>query len=84
MHSGRHSWDAELFFEDSAILLKNRLLDEFKVTNVKITELSKNNYTFTNYVKLDKPFVWIKELWHPTIGYNKSIKNNNRKGWYRR
>lgn len=58
---------AELFFEDSAILLKNRLLDEFKVTNVKITELSKNNYRvylgpFNNLESLKKKFNDISNL----------------------
>jgi len=35
---------ADLFFEDSAIMLKNRLIEEFKLNNINIKKMSKNNY----------------------------------------
>tara|TARA_Y100000590_G_C15534868_1_gene944613 strand:+ start:251 stop:1003 length:753 start_codon:yes stop_codon:yes gene_type:complete len=35
---------ADLYFEDSAIMLKNRLFNEFKISKVKIKKISKNNY----------------------------------------
>jgi len=35
---------ADLYFEDSAITLKSRLLDEFNITKVKIKKISKNTY----------------------------------------
>ena len=35
---------ADLFFEDSAIMLKNRLIEEFKIKNVNIKKISKNSY----------------------------------------
>tara|TARA_B100000579_G_C22793176_1_gene835664 strand:- start:630 stop:1403 length:774 start_codon:yes stop_codon:yes gene_type:complete len=35
---------ADLFFEDSAIMLKNRLLEEFKIKDINIKKMSKNNY----------------------------------------
>ena len=35
---------AELYFEDSAKMLKNRLIDEYNVKNIKIEKISKNNY----------------------------------------
>jgi len=35
---------ADLFFEDSAIMLKNRLITEFKISNINIKKISKNNY----------------------------------------
>lgn len=35
---------ADLYFEDSAITLKSRLLDEFDITKVKIKKISKNTY----------------------------------------
>ena len=35
---------ADLYFEDSAKILKNRLLIEYNITNVKIKKMSKNRY----------------------------------------
>ena len=35
---------ADLYFEDSAKILKNRLLIEYDITNVKIKKMSKNSY----------------------------------------
>ena len=35
---------ADLYFEDSAVILKNRLLNEYNISNVKIKKMSKNSY----------------------------------------
>ena len=35
---------ADLYFEDSAKILKNRLLNEYNISNVKIKKMSKNSY----------------------------------------
>ena len=35
---------ADLYFEESAFILKNRLIDEFKLKNVKINKISKNSF----------------------------------------
>ena len=35
---------ADFYFEDSAEMLKNRLLNEYNITNVKIKKMSKNSY----------------------------------------
>ena len=35
---------ADLYFLDSAKILKNRLLNEYNINNVKILKISKNNY----------------------------------------
>ena len=35
---------ADLYFEESAITLKNRLIDKFKLKNVKVKKLSKNSF----------------------------------------
>tara|TARA_B100001250_G_scaffold405652_1_gene423483 strand:- start:2629 stop:3387 length:759 start_codon:yes stop_codon:yes gene_type:complete len=35
---------ADLYFEDSAIMLKDRLLDEYKINNVSIKKLSNNSF----------------------------------------
>ena len=35
---------ADLFFEDSAILLKQRLINEFNIKNIKIEKMSKNSF----------------------------------------
>jgi len=35
---------ADLYFEDSAKILKNRLQNEYNITNVKIKKMSKNSY----------------------------------------
>ena len=41
-----------------------------------LNNLSENNFTYTEYIKYKKPIIWIKDLWHPTIGYDKSIPNS--------
>ena len=58
---------ADLFFEDSAVMLKNRLLDEFNINNVKIKKLSKNNYRvykgpFNSLESIKKEFIDINKL----------------------
>ena len=58
---------ADLFFEDSAVMLKNRLLDEFNINNVKIKKLSKNNYRvykgpFNSLESIKKEFIDINNL----------------------
>ena len=58
---------ADLFFEDSAVMLKNRLLDEFNINNVKIKKLSKNNYRvykgpFNSLESIKKEFIDIDNL----------------------
>jgi len=58
---------ADLFFEDSAVMLKNRLLDEFYINNVKIKKLSKNNYRvykgpFNNLESIKKEFIDIDKM----------------------
>ena len=35
---------AELYFEDSANILKDRLRNEYNITNVKIKKMTKNSY----------------------------------------
>ena len=35
---------ADLYFEDSAIMLKERLMNEFNIKNISIKKLSKDNY----------------------------------------
>ena len=35
---------AELYFEDSANLLKNRLIDDYNITGIKIEKISNNSY----------------------------------------
>jgi len=58
---------ADLFFEDSAVMLKNRLLDEFNINNVNIKKLSKNNYRiykgpFNSLESIKKEFIDINNL----------------------
>tara|TARA_Y100000294_G_scaffold465_1_gene408 strand:- start:19 stop:852 length:834 start_codon:yes stop_codon:yes gene_type:complete len=58
---------ADLFFEDSAVMLINRLLDEFNINNVKIKKLSKNNYRvykgpFNSLESIKKEFIDIDNL----------------------
>jgi hypothetical protein len=58
---------ADLFFEDSAIMLKNRLLEEFNINNVYIKKLSKNKYRvykgpFNSLESIKKEFIDINNL----------------------
>tara|TARA_B100000700_G_scaffold244194_1_gene272298 strand:- start:16 stop:765 length:750 start_codon:yes stop_codon:yes gene_type:complete len=58
---------ADLYFEDSAIMLKKRLFEEFKITNVKIKKISKNTYRvykgpYNNLNSIKKAFNDIKNL----------------------
>ena len=58
---------ADLYFEDSAIMLKNRLFDEFNITKVKIKKISKNTYRvykgpFINLNSIKKAFNDINDL----------------------
>ncbi len=58
---------ADLFFEDSAILLKKRLVEEFNINNIKIKKMSKNSYRvftgpFEDLDSLKKEFIIIDKL----------------------
>ncbi len=58
---------ADLYFEDSAIMLKDRLFEEFMITNISIKKLSNNNYRvykgpFKSLESIKKAFGDIKKL----------------------
>ncbi len=58
---------ADLYFEDSAIMLKNRLFEEYKIENILIKKLSQNNFRvykgpYKDFEKLKKGFKNIKNL----------------------
>ena len=58
---------ADFYFEDSAILLKNRLFEEYKIENILIKKLSQNNFRvykgpYKNFEKLKKGFHNIENL----------------------
>ena len=58
---------ADLYFEDSAIMLKNRLFEEHKIENILIKKLSQNNFRvykgpYKDFEKLKKGFKNIKNL----------------------
>ena len=58
---------ADLYFEDSAIMLKKRLFEEFKITKVKIKKISKNTYRvykgpYNDLNSIKKAFSDIKNL----------------------
>ena len=58
---------ADFYFEESAIMLKNRLLDEFNIENILIKKLSQNNYRvykgpYKDFEKLKKGFHNIENL----------------------
>jgi len=58
---------ADLYFEDSAKILKNRLLNEHNITNVKIKKLSKNSYRiykgpFNNLDSIKREYTGIIKL----------------------
>tara|TARA_Y100000590_G_scaffold140342_1_gene160963 strand:+ start:401 stop:1156 length:756 start_codon:yes stop_codon:yes gene_type:complete len=58
---------ADLYFEDSAILLKNRLINEFNIKNVLINKMSENIFRvykgpFNNLDAIKKEFIDIDKL----------------------
>ncbi len=58
---------ADFYFEDSAIMLKNRLFEEYKIENILIKKLSQNNFRvykgpYKDFEKLKKGFKNIKNL----------------------
>jgi len=58
---------ADLYFEDSAIILKNRLLEEYNINNVKIKKMAKNRYRiykgpFNNLDSIKREYIDIIKL----------------------
>ena len=58
---------ADFYFEDSAIMLKNRLFEEYNIENILIKKLSQNNFRvykgpYKNFEKLKKGFHNIENL----------------------
>ena len=58
---------ADFYFEDSAIMLKNRLFEEYKIENILIKKLSQNNFRvykgpYKDFEKLKKGFHNIENL----------------------
>ncbi len=58
---------ADFYFEDSAIMLKNRLFEEYKIKNILIKKLSQNNFRvykgpYKDFEKLKKGFDNIENL----------------------
>ena len=58
---------ADFYFEDSAIMLKNRLFNEYKIENILIKKLSKNNFRvykgpYKDFEKLKKGFHNVENL----------------------
>ena len=58
---------ADFYFEDSAIMLKNRLFDEHDIKNILIKKLSQNNFRvykgpYKNFEKLKKGFQNVENL----------------------
>ncbi len=58
---------ADFYFEDSAIMLKNRLLEEYNINNILIKKLSQNNFRvykgpYKDFEKLKKGFQNIENL----------------------
>ena len=58
---------ADFYFEDSAIMLKNRLLEEYNIENILIKKLSQNNFRvykgpYKDFEKLKKGFHNIENL----------------------
>ena len=57
----------DFYFEDSAIMLKNRLFEEYKIENILIKKLSQNNFRvykgpYKDFEKLKKGFHNIENL----------------------
>ena len=58
---------ADFYFEDSAIMLKNRLFEEYNIKNILIKKLSQNNFRvykgpYKDFEKLKKGFHNIENL----------------------
>ena len=58
---------ADFYFEDSAIMLKNRLFEEYNIENILIKKLSQNNFRvykgpYKNFEQLKKGFQNIENL----------------------
>ena len=58
---------ADFYFEESAIMLKNRLFEEYNIENILIKKLSQNNFRvykgpYKNFEKLKKGFHNIENL----------------------
>ncbi len=58
---------ADFYFEDSAIMLKNRLFEEYKIEDILIKKLSQNNFRvykgpYKDFEKLKKGFHNLKNL----------------------
>ena len=58
---------ADFYFEDSAIMLKNRLFEEYNIENILIKKLSQNNFRvykgpYKDFEKLKKGFHNIEKL----------------------
>jgi len=58
---------ADFYFEDSAIMLKNRLFEEYNIENILIKKLSQNNFRvykgpYKDFEKLKKGFQNIENL----------------------
>ena len=58
---------ADFYFEDSAIMLKNRLFEEFNINNILIKKLSQNSFRvykgpYKNFEKLKEGFNKIEDL----------------------
>ena len=58
---------ADFYFEDSAIMLKNRLFEEYKIENILIKKLSQNNFRvykgpYKDFEKLKKGFQNVENL----------------------
>ena len=58
---------ADFYFEDSAIMLKNRLFEEYKIENILIKKLSQNNFRvykgpYKDFENLKKGFLNIENL----------------------
>ena len=58
---------ADFYFEDSAIMLKNRLFEEYNIENILIKKLSQNNFRvykgpYKDFEKLKKGFHNIENL----------------------
>ena len=58
---------ADFYFEDSAIMLKNRLFEEYNIENILIKKLSQNNFRvykgpYKDFEKLKKGFLNIENL----------------------
>jgi len=63
---------ADFYFEDSAIMLKNRLFEEYKIENILIKKLSQNNFRvykgpYKDFEKLKKGFHNIENLGFDSI-----------------